>query len=486
MVKMGYKLFLCFIATCTIVMGVLAAFYLKKPASAPGIYSEYSVHIPQKNVNQSDKCYEETDYGYYIGLLNSSTLVCPHQGDDEQTGLTHYNLMLAQTMCKPGAHDTMLWSNVGFNFKNLSVVRGNDTDDFGGHDPRFAATTSSPFLCSCGQLGAEAYRLKFHAQFGKGILRELLTCSETGNVRSSKRFDQEFKGNTLAIARKDDHNPFFLVSGVFNAWIFARVLKWRREDTHVFLFDDSPPNVMEEFAHKILAPKLGVTVAREFKDKQVFFERLAMAGYETCGPLMSQLDGNGGNCYDSDLVKDFRDDVLDVFNMKGDFRYDKQFPRGAVIATVVSRRNYGARNLERQWLNENEVLEKMRNQLGDSVVIRSVDFVNMPVTEQIRIARETDILIGVHGAGLVHALWLPENSMLIEIFPLRRRRNSFRNICRYVGCGYEEFRGGTDVSGGSKVLQFQEWMEFYLPHHEKMKRRKTESSKWNLRSQHRR
>jgi hypothetical protein len=54
--------------------------------------------------------------------------------------------------------------------------------------------------------------------------------------------------------------------------------------------------------------------------------------------------------------------------------------------------------------------------IGD-VDVRLVDFARHSLAEQIRIARDTDLLIGIHGAGLTHLLWTPPHAGLLEIAP---------------------------------------------------------------------
>ena len=69
---------------------------------------------------------------------------------------------------------------------------------------------------------------------------------------------------------------------------------------------------------------------------------------------------------------------------------------------------------------EQTLLEKIGQLEG--VELHVVDFAKMPFKEQIQIAANTDVLIGVHGNGLSHALFLPEKATLIELFP----PNTFR------------------------------------------------------------
>ena len=46
-----------------------------------------------------------------------------------------------------------------------------------------------------------------------------------------------------------------------------------------------------------------------------------------------------------------------------------------------------------------------------------VDFAELPLREQVQLAMNTDVLVGVHGAGLTHSLWLEPTSAVVEIKP---------------------------------------------------------------------
>lgn len=88
---------------------------------------------------------------------------------------------------------------------------------------------------------------------------------------------------------------------------------------------------------------------------------------------------------------------------------------------IISRRNYIAhpRNLNghisRKINNELQLLNQLK-QLGftNSLII---DFINLTINEQLNLIINTDILIGMHGAGLTYSLLLSNTSMLIELFP---------------------------------------------------------------------
>jgi hypothetical protein len=63
---------------------------------------------------------------------------------------------------------------------------------------------------------------------------------------------------------------------------------------------------------------------------------------------------------------------------------------------------------------EKELLFKIEQLPG--VRLQSVDFAQLSFQEQIKIAAQTDVLLGVHGNGLSHTLFLPKGATLIELF----------------------------------------------------------------------
>lgn len=83
---------------------------------------------------------------------------------------------------------------------------------------------------------------------------------------------------------------------------------------------------------------------------------------------------------------------------------------------------------------EKELLVKI--QQLPHVELRVVDFAFLPFKNQINNIAHTDILLGVHGNGLSHALFLPKGSALIELFPKDCLRVEYRIFAQLRGLQY--------------------------------------------------
>lgn len=71
------------------------------------------------------------------------------------------------------------------------------------------------------------------------------------------------------------------------------------------------------------------------------------------------------------------------------------------------------------------------------LTLRQVYFEDMTLAEQVRTVSETDVLIGLHGAGLTHLLFMPPSGYLIELMPAGYQgRQHYRHMADWAGVGY--------------------------------------------------
>ena len=64
----------------------------------------------------------------------------------------------------------------------------------------------------------------------------------------------------------------------------------------------------------------------------------------------------------------------------------------------------------------------------------------LPLCEQIKMVHDADVLLGVHGAGLVHVWWLQDHALLFELVPVSQSANpSFKMLSALTGKRYYEY-----------------------------------------------
>ncbi|THV43917.1 hypothetical protein BGAL_0815g00030 [Botrytis galanthina] len=121
------------------------------------------------------------------------------------------------------------------------------------------------------------------------------------------------------------------------------------------------------------------------------------------------------DCGLSELLRSFSDRVLDFYNVDLWKPHD-----GDIVLTFINRRR-------RRLVDQDSYLEELVSRYPH-VKIQNIDFESLSFSEQVKVVRETDVLVGVHGAGLTHGMFLPERSVMVEILPEELNHKGFRNL----------------------------------------------------------
>lgn len=95
----------------------------------------------------------------------------------------------------------------------------------------------------------------------------------------------------------------------------------------------------------------------------------------------------------------------------------------------------------RKVLNEKELIQRIKSNSNYSV--KRVNFGrDIPFKEQLKISRNTDIFIGMHGAGLTHLLFLPKWASLFELYNCEDP-NCYKDLARLRGVNYVTWENRT-------------------------------------------
>ena len=114
-------------------------------------------------------------------------------------------------------------------------------------------------------------------------------------------------------------------------------------------------------------------------------------------------------CYKSGLFNAFNRHVLHKLGISS--RFDPKKDKKQVRITLISRTTQ-----YRRILNERALVEALKKK-SSSFAVRVATFSHsQPFKDQLDLIANTDILIGMHGAGLTHCLFLPDWAVLFELY----------------------------------------------------------------------
>ncbi|TRX99017.1 hypothetical protein FHL15_000359 [Xylaria flabelliformis] len=79
-----------------------------------------------------------------------------------------------------------------------------------------------------------------------------------------------------------------------------------------------------------------------------------------------------------------------------------------------------------------------------------VDFTTLPFAVQVHVAQESNVLVGIHGAGLAHSMFMRQGAgAVVEILPRGFEHRGFRNIAAIRNLGY--------FCTHAKIISSEEW-----------------------------
>ncbi|KAM3498229.1 hypothetical protein MY11210_009686 [Beauveria gryllotalpidicola] len=137
------------------------------------------------------------------------------------------------------------------------------------------------------------------------------------------------------------------------------------------------------------------------------------------------------SCTEASLVSTFVRRVLDLYKIS-DADGDPASTAGSdadIVVTFVDRK--GAREL----VDQDAHIEALRAAVPH-IKLDVVDFASMPLHQQVQVARYTDVLLGVHGAGLTHSMFMKPGAVLVEVLPADFTHKGFRNLAQMLGHTY--------------------------------------------------
>lgn len=237
-------------------------------------------------------------------------------------------------------------------------------------------------------------------------------------------FSMSLTLDVLQMSQSSDSKPFFTTPDTLN--------------TQVVLLDDHADGPLFDL-WSIFAKR----PIRRLKDlpPNTSFENIILPLAGGSNPLWQvNPPREGASCENSALLRTFSRRVMDHYGIP------PQRPRlgDDITITFIDRKD------NRVLLNHTEYLEDVKSSFP-SITIQEVDFAAISFKEQLDILQQTDILVGVHGAGLTHAMFLPPRSTVVEIFPAQVDFRVFENLASLLDHSYFSVRSSKGSDTSSRV-----------------------------------
>lgn len=255
---------------------------------------------------------------------------------------------------------------------------------------------------------------------------------ELGGSMSSWRTTQEscteiLPGTTLLVNRDDVYNVFHSLANVVNAFQSLLILNIKPKVDRIVLLDSREEGpyfpIWSAFTDQVLR-----------LDRDVCFQRAIYAIPGGSSFIWKDV-WKPNYCYHSAILKLFSRFILSHFGLLEQKRRD---PGDPIRITFSSRKVKPGAPPSRRIFNEDklkEILEtKLVTPMGKkiSATVTLIDLATIPFKDQIALMRKTDIYLGMHGAGMTHLIYLPDEAVVVEMFPKDWHQSSMRNLAKYT------------------------------------------------------
>jgi glycoprotein 2-beta-D-xylosyltransferase len=216
------------------------------------------------------------------------------------------------------------------------------------------------------------------------------------------------KGWTIAVQRYEYANLYHTMTDYYNAFLVSKLFNMIPGNTTIIWIDGHPSGALDDTWSMLFGQVLRAGDLR----KPVLFSNMVwgIMGYDS--PL------NQHRLHQVPYIEEFRTFFLSRYEM----HVNRALYCGQLNITFLWRRDYLAHprnpsgSVTRKIENENELLTSAKTNFpADNIQGVQIDLLKMK--DQLKVISTTDILIGMHGAGLSHTLFLPKHGGLIEIYP---------------------------------------------------------------------
>ncbi|XP_046382192.2 beta-1,2-xylosyltransferase RCN11-like [Haliotis rufescens] len=268
---------------------------------------------------------------------------------------------------------------------------------------------------------------------GFGGRDHLLNWNNVVSCKKDRTETKRVKGMTLAVMRYEYVNLYHTMTDFYNAFLMMLVFDQHPDNMTVLWVDAHPQGGLDETWNVLFGEtkRAGLLEAPTQFDDMVW----GIMGYNS--PL---------NFHYTPFVP-YLGLFREFFLSRHKVKTSKQLNCHKLNVMFIWRRDYVAhpRNpkglLKRKITNEDEIIANLNTILpGHKVTGVQLDM--LPMKQQLELISNTDILLGMHGAGMSHTLFLPKHAGVLEFYPIywSQANQHFRAMASWRGLPYQTWQ----------------------------------------------
>ncbi|XP_076447251.1 uncharacterized protein LOC143284473 [Babylonia areolata] len=241
-------------------------------------------------------------------------------------------------------------------------------------------------------------------------------------------------GLTIAIQRYEYVNLYHTMTDFYNAFLAMLMFNQHPDDVTILWVDAHPQGGLDSTWETLF----GKVVRAGVLSSPTRFSALAWAAMGYNSPL------NHHSRPSVHYLEEFRHFFLSRHGLDG----ARKANCSSLNWLFIWRRDYAAhpRNkggrISRKIDNEDELLAAVRGAAGPADQVLGVQLDALPMQAQLHHIARTDVLLGMHGAGLSHTLFLPPHGGLLEFYPTYwpQANRHFRAMATWRGLHYQTWQ----------------------------------------------
>jgi hypothetical protein len=222
---------------------------------------------------------------------------------------------------------------------------------------------------------------------------------------------------TIAVNRNHYANLYHTITDLYTVYVLCRFFNRDPKLVRILFLDAHPKGSLDRLWSQLFH---SFTRLGQLKNvSSIYYNELIWSQPQS----KSEIDVLRDRRTPPSFFSDFREHILKQFNIN--IEKKKKVNCESLNIFLLLRRNYVAhpRNptgkVSRQLSNDKQIVADLKMKFGNKSNINfSYNyFEQLSIEEQLKTIVETDIFIGVHGAGLTHVIFLKANRVLIELVP---------------------------------------------------------------------